>query len=132
MTAPTEVTPQARPELHPTVLEADGKPAFVVLPYAEYLALTGSPPMAVAKQPPRVPADGTIPHEVVSLMAGNDWSIVRAWREYLGVTQVEMASRLGIRQPSYAAMEAPGAKTKKITRERIAVALGVQFDQIDI
>jgi DNA-binding XRE family transcriptional regulator len=131
MTAPTEITPQARPELHPTVLEADGKPAFVVLPYAEYLALTGSPPVA-PERPARVPADGTIPHEVVSLMASNNWSIVRAWREYLGVTQVEMAARLGIRQPSYAAMEAPGAKTKKITRERIAVALGVQFDQVDI
>ncbi|WMD18163.1 helix-turn-helix transcriptional regulator [Achromobacter seleniivolatilans] len=76
--------------------------------------------------------DGTIPHEVVALMSQNDWGIIRAWREYLGLTQIEMASRLGIRQPSYAAMEAPGAKPKKNTRERIAAALGVQFDQIDV
>ncbi|MNI80963.1 Antitoxin HigA [compost metagenome] len=99
--------------------------------YAEYLALTGAKPDPVIRAP-RIPTDGTIPHEVVSLMAGNSWSIVRAWREYLGITQVEVAARLGIRQPSYAAMEASGAKPKKTTRERIAVALGVQFDQIDV
>lgn len=79
-----------------------------------------------------IPADDTIPHEVVMLMSGNDWSIMRAWREYLGITQNDMAIRLGIRQPSYAAMEAPGAKPRKSTRERIAAALGVQFDQVDV
>jgi len=117
--------------LHPTILESDGKPAFVVLPYSEYLALTGvkSKP---SRRPPRVPADGTIPHEVVMLMSGNGWSIARAWREYLGVTQTDMAIRLGIRQPSYAAMEAPGANPRRSTRERIAAALGIQFDQIDV
>lgn len=114
--------------LHPTILETDGKPAFVVLPYSEYLALTG----AKGTPAPRVPADGTIPHEVVTLMSDNDWGIIRAWREYLGITQIEMAARLGIRQPSYAAMEAQGARTKRITRERIAEALGLQFDQIDV
>lgn len=130
MAAPIESKKQAHMSLHPTVLETDGKPAFVVLPYAEYLALTGA--RSVAARNPRIPADGTIPHEVVILMSDNDWSTIRAWREYLGVTQVEMASRLHIRQPSYAAMEAPGAKTKKATRERIAAALGIQFDQIDV
>lgn len=131
MKAPTETAQRAHPALHPTILEADGKPAFVVLRYAEYVALIGAKPVPVNRMP-RIPADGTIPHEVVSLMAGNNWSIIRAWREYLGITQMEMAARLGIRQPSYAAMEASGAKTKKITRERIAVAMGVQFDQIDV
>lgn len=29
-------------------------------------------------------------------------------------------------------MEAPGAKPRKSTRERIAAALGLQFDQIDV
>ncbi len=79
-----------------------------------------------------IPADGTIPHEVVMLMSGNGWSIARAWREYLGVTQTDMAIRLGIRQPSYAAMEAPGANPRRSTRKRIAAALGIQFDQIDV
>jgi len=117
--------------LHPTILESDGKPAFVVLPYSEYLILTGVK-AALSKRPPRVPPDGTIPHEVVALMTGNGWSVVRAWREYLGITQIDMAIRLGIRQPSYAAMESPDSNPKRSTRERIAAALGVHFDQIDV
>lgn len=117
--------------LHPTFLEADGKPAFVVLPYAEYLELTRAH-AAPAASDVRIPADGTIPHEVILLMTENDWSIIRAWREYLGVTQTEMAARLDIRQPSYSAMEAPDAKPRKATRERIATALGLQFDQVDV
>lgn len=117
-------------DLHPTIVESNGKPAFVVLPYAEYLALTRA--QAAPAQPDvRIPADGTVPHEVMLLMTDNNWSIIRAWREYLGVTQVEMACRLDIRQPSYAAMEATDARPRKATRVRIAAALGLQLDQIE-
>ena len=117
--------------LHPTIVEADGKPAFVVLPYAEYLELTRAH-VAPERSDARIPADGSIPHEVVLLMTEHDWSIIRAWREYLGVTQTEMAARLDIRQPSYAAMEATDARPRRATRERIAVALGLHFEQLDV
>ncbi len=117
--------------LHPTVVGADGKPAFVVLPYAECLELTRAHDAPV-RSDARIPADGSIPPEVVLRMTENDWSIIRAWREYLGVTQTEMAARLDIRQPSYAAMEANNARPRKATRERIAAALGLQFDQLDV
>ena len=113
--------------LHPTILETNGQPAFVVLPYAEYLELTRK------RRPrnPRIPADGTIPHEVVQMTFKNGWSLIRAWREYLGVTQNEMAAHLGIRQPSYSAMEAPEGRPKKATKQRIADALGILYDQVD-
>lgn len=114
-----------------TILETDGKPAFVVLPYSEYLALTRNrAPQPVSDA--RIPADGSIPHEVITLMVDNDWSVIRAWREYLNITQTEMASRLSIRQPSYAAMEAFDARPRKATRERIAAALGLSLDHIDV
>lgn len=109
-----------------TILEANGKPAFVVLPYDEYLKLTGE-----NKPFGRIPADGTTPHEVMRLAVKNDWSMIRAWREHLGLTQTEMARRLDIRQPSYAAMEAPDAKPKKITKDRIAAAMGISLEQLD-
>jgi len=115
--------------LHPTFIESDGKPAFVVLPYAEYMALTTR---GYAASDPRIPADGTIPHEVVELMVANDWSVIRAWREYLGITQTEMAARLGIRQPSYLAMEAVDAVPKRVTKQRIAKALGLLYSHIDV
>lgn len=111
--------------VHPTILEADGKPAFVVLPYDEYLRLTG-----LANPAGRIPADDSIPHEVMRLHVKNGWSLIRAWREHLGITQVEMARRLEIRQPSYAAMEAPDARPKKATRERIAAAMGISLEQV--
>ncbi|ARP83196.1 transcriptional regulator [Bordetella genomosp. 8] len=115
-------------ELHPTVLEACGKPAFVVLPYKEYLHLVGSN----LHPSPRIPADGTIPNEVVQLMVGSSCSIIRAWREHLGITQSEMANRLGIRQPTYVGMEASGARPRKSTRQRIATAMGLHPDQLDV
>ncbi|NYT61144.1 helix-turn-helix transcriptional regulator [Alcaligenaceae bacterium] len=109
-----------------TILEVNGKPAFVVLPYDEYLKLTGE------RNPSgRIPADGTTPHEVMRLCVKNDWSMIRAWREHLGLTQAEMARRLEIRQPSYAAMESTDAKPKKITRERIAAAMEISLEQLD-
>ncbi|NYT57343.1 helix-turn-helix transcriptional regulator [Alcaligenaceae bacterium] len=114
--------------MHPTILETNGKPAFVVLPYDEYLAITSGKPVAKA----RVPADDSVPHEVVRMQVKNNWSLIRAWREYLGITQAEMASRLDIRQPSYAAMEAVDAKPKKITRERIAAALEISLEQASL
>jgi len=114
--------------LNPTIIHAQGKPAFAVLPWEDYLVLT-APRM---QQGIRIPVDGTIPHEVIVRMTENDCSIIRAWREYLGLTQTDMAARMGIRQPSYANMEAPGARIRRSTRERIAAALGVSFDQVDV
>lgn len=119
--------------LHPTILEHGGEPTFVILPYAEYLALTGKGlKQEKLAADPRIPADGSIPHEVASRVLEDGLSVVRAWREYLGLTQAEMAARLNVRQPTYAGMEAPDAKPRKSTRARIAAALGVMPDHIDL
>jgi len=98
----------------------------VVLPYDEYVKFSRD-----VKQADRIPSDCTTPHEVMRLAVKNGWSMMRAWREHLGLTQAEMAGRLEIRQPSYAAMEAPDAKPKKATRQRIAAAMGVALEQLD-
>ena len=102
--------------------EANGKPAFIMLPYDEYLKLTeGEKPAG------RIPADGTTPHEVMRLCVKNSWSMIRAWREHLALTQAEMARRLEIRQPNYAAMEAPDAKSRYDTVLKLARAAGVML-----
>jgi len=110
----------------PTILEANGIPAFVVLPYDEYIKLAGGQVVSG-----RIPSDGTTPHEVMRLAVKNDWSMIRAWREHLSLTQTEMARRLEIRQPSYAALEAPGAKPRKATRQRLAAAMGITLEQLE-
>lgn len=46
-----------------------------------------------------------VPHEVVNLVFDNDWTPIRAWREYLTLTQAEVASRIGVSQAAYAQSE---------------------------
>lgn len=94
----------------------DGKPAFVVMPYADYIQAYSQ-------------SRDLIPHEVVSA-AVDGATPVRAWREYLKLTQAEVAARLGISQPSYAKQEASDA-LRKSTIEKIARALGIVAEQLD-
>jgi transcriptional regulator with XRE-family HTH domain len=77
-----------------------------------------------------VTEEATIPHEVVSATV-DGVSPARAWREYLEFSQHAVAERMGITQPAYAQMEAPSAKLRKATRERIAKALGILPEQLD-
>ena len=94
-----------------------GKPAYVLVPYESYLAEHDLD-------------EALIPHEVIKLKVKQRMTPIRAWREYLGFTQSDIASKLGISQPAYATQEA-SAKIRKSTREKIASALGVNPDQLD-
>ncbi|WP_442782809.1 helix-turn-helix domain-containing protein [Collimonas fungivorans] len=94
----------------------DGLPVFAVIPYDEYLS------MSQHNGP-------TIPNEVVGKVIKEEMSPIRAWREYLGLTQVEVARRLGITQPAYAAQE-NSDKLRKSSREKIAQALGIVLEQL--
>ena len=98
--------------------DAKGKPAFAVIPYAEYLTLSRN----------RAP---TIPNAVVGKVINKDMTPIRAWREHLGLTQSEVARRLGISQSAYAQQEAK-ENLRKATREKIAAALGIVPEQLAI
>lgn len=94
----------------------DGKPAFVVIPYAQYVA--------------QHPDSDVIPHDVVNRIVDGATPI-RAWREHLDLTQDEVARRLGISQPAYAQQETV-SKPRKATREKIAAAFGIKADQLEL
>ena len=98
--------------------DAKGKPAFAVIPYAEYLSLS-------KKDAP------TIPNAVVNKVISKDMTPIRAWREHLGLTQTEVAHRLGISQSAYAQQEAK-EPVRKATREKIAMALGISPEQLAV
>jgi len=98
--------------------DAKGKPAFAVIPYAEYLSLSRQ----------RAPA---IPNAVVDKVINKDMTPIRAWREHLGLTQSEVARRLDISQSAYAQQEAK-KPVRKSTREKIAKALGITPEQLAI
>ena len=94
-----------------------GKPAFVVVPYHDFMQLIG-------------PTASTIPHEVVGMVVKNGYSLLRAWREHLGVTQEEMARRLKVKQASISQQEAPGKKPRRASLEKWAAALGINLEQL--
>ena len=100
----------------------DGKPAFAVVPYATYLRL-----LAIR---PRIPAGDAVPHEVMRLHLIDGLSLRRAWREYLELTQAEVAERLGISQPALSQLESPRARPRRATLLRLAKALGVRVEQL--
>jgi len=100
----------------------DGKPAFVVIPYDEYVQLF---PKA-----PRIPTGDAIPHEVVGMTIKKGYTLVRAWREYLGLTQTEVARRMGITQAALSQMESEEKRLRKATLEKLAAAMGIGVDQL--
>lgn len=95
----------------------DGAPAFVVIPYAEYVKRE-----AVER--------GYVPNEVVDLTFEQEFTPIKAWREYLGLTQADVASRLGVSQAAFAQLE-NSPRPRKSTLRRVAAALGLVFEQLD-
>ncbi len=105
------------------IITQGGKPAFAVIPYDEYLELmesTGARP----------DEEVILPHEVVRLSTLGGMSLVRAWREHLGLTQGEVAHRMGISQPAYAKLEGKNAQPRVATCKRIAEAMGIEWEQL--
>lgn len=94
----------------------DGHPAYVVIPYADY--------MRQFEQ-----ARTLIPHEVISATVDGA-TPARAWREYLKLTQLEVAMKLGISQPSYARQES-SERLRPQTVVKRASALGNFLEQLD-
>ena len=100
-----------------TILGRDGKPAFVVVPYALFVKQYGQ-------------ANALVPNEVVNLAFDNDWSPARAWREHLHLTQAVVAKRMGVSQAAIAQFEAASAKLRKASRDKLATALGLTGEQL--
>jgi DNA-binding XRE family transcriptional regulator len=103
------------------IIMQEGRPAFVVIPYNDYIRL----------RRPFVPDDGeSVPNDVVWLTIDKGYTLVRAWREYLGLTQKEVAEKIGITQAALSQMESGEKKLRKATLEKLAEALGISVGQI--
>jgi len=98
------------------VIEQNGKPAFAVVPYSEFITL--------------VRPKGTIPHAVVEANLIGDISLPRAWREHLGLTQKEVAKKAGMTQAALSQLEKTKARPRKATLEKLARALDLTVEQL--
>ena len=97
--------------------DPDGKPAYVVVPYADFIVRFGH-------------GDGLIPNEVVGRNLVDGVPLVRAWREYLGMTQAEVADRAGMTQAALSQIESGEHKARKATKVKLASALGLTAEQL--
>ncbi len=103
------------------IIKQNGHPAFVVIPYDEYIKI----------RRPFIPEDGeSVPNDVVWMTIDTGCTIIRAWREYLGLTQKDVAEKMGITQAALSQMESGEKKLRKATLEKLAAALGVGVEQI--
>ncbi len=98
-------------------LDADGKPAFVVVPYEHFRRMRGGF------------VEGTVPNEVVNLAYEQGVSPMAAWREHFGLTQAEVAARIGITRAAYAQMERV-KHSRKATLQKVAAAMGLDVEQL--
>ena len=105
------------------VITHQGVPVAVVVPYEEYAAAFAG----IAGQEVK---ETTVPHEVASRVLKEQISPIRAWREYLGLTQAEVAARMEVSQSAFAQMEAPEGKPRISTLKKVAAALEVTTDQL--
>lgn len=99
--------------------DAGGHPAFAVLPFAKYQALLAGKPTP----------EPTIPNTVVTAVFDRGISPTAGWREHLRLTQAEVAERMGITQAAFAQMET-AKRPRRATLERIAAAMGLEFEQL--
>jgi DNA-binding XRE family transcriptional regulator len=101
------------------IIHHNGTPMFVIVPYDQYQALLESSGL-----------HDTIPHEVVKKSLVEGLGLIRAWREYLGLTQKEVAERMGISQAALSQMESGEKKLRNTTRKKLASALGINPEQL--
>ncbi len=106
------------PTEYQTIKYVDGEIQYVVIPYADFLRLQHV-------------NESSVPNEVVERVVVDKQTPIRAWREHLGLTQAEVAGRLGVTQAAFAQTDASGARLRKSTVRRVAQALGIDVTQLD-
>src|SRR3990172_11028697 len=99
------------------IVGKDGKPAFVVVPYDQFRRMKGGFTHA------------TVPNEVVNLAFERGVSPMAAWREHFGLTQADVAARIGITQAAYAQMER-AKQPRRATLDKVASALELEVEQL--
>jgi ribosome-binding protein aMBF1 (putative translation factor) len=105
------------------IIDHCGHPAFVLVPWEDFARIR---PILEAEK-----AKSTgIPQSVVEAHVLNDVPIVKAWREELGLTQEDLASRLKISQAAVAKYEQPCAHLRTATLGKIAAAMGISVEQL--
>jgi DNA-binding XRE family transcriptional regulator len=106
-------------------IDYQGNPAFVLVPWEDFKRIR-----------PLLDGDkiriAGIPQAVVEAHILRAMPMIRAWREHMGITQKELAARIGVSQAAVAKLEKPDARPRRATLEKIAKALGISIEHLDV
>lgn len=106
------------------IVGKDGKPEYAVIPFQVFQTFFSE---NIRQKEDTI----TIPHEVVEKIVLDETSPIQAWREYLNLTQAEVAEKIGITQAAYSQMET-AKKNRKATLQKIAEAMNIDYLQLKI
>ncbi len=104
-------------------IEYEGNPAFVLVPFNIFKKIQ---PLIDHEY-----KSSAIPHEIVKRNVLDNTTMIKAWREYLGMTQKELAGKAQVTQPAIAKLERPGSSPRKATLKKIAAAMGLTLEQLE-
>ena len=107
---------------NPQIITQNSKPAFAVIPWDEYQKL-------LHNQAEMDEADVWFPNEVVKANVRGD-SLIKAWREYFGLTQAELAAKAGMKQSALARLENSDNNPRKNTLAKLAKAMDISIEQL--
>lgn len=117
-------------------IEKNGRREYAVVPIDEYERLVAAAEMADdiltydnAKSQVREGDDEAVPSEVVNRLLDGD-NPIRVWREFRGLTQQQLAERIGITESSLEQIESGMEEVRIQTLSRIANVLHVMVDDI--
>ena len=105
-------------------------PAFVVVPFMDFAREHPQEAEAITSLKPWIPEGDGVPHVVVGKVIKEGQTYLRAWRDYLGLTQAELAGKAGISQAALSQMESGESKLRKATRSKLADAMGINPEQL--
>ena len=106
-------------------IDYQGNPAFVLVPWDDFKRIR---PLLEGDN---IRAAG-IPQEIVEAHLLRAIPMIRAWRDHIGITQRELAVRIGVSQAAVAKLEKPSARPRRATLEKIAEALGISIEYLDV
>lgn len=126
------------------IRDTNGKPLFVILPMAEYEKLVEvdeygfriEDETADDEEWESIPYekadndDAIIPFDVVKIKHEHNINLLGAWRIYRGLSQQEVAAKLGISQGAISQMEHKENKPQKKTLERFAKVYECEVEQM--
>lgn len=123
------------------IKDEEGKDQYVVIPYSDYFRMR----LALLDYDDEdesdwedIPYESDIydnvmlPGEVCDVMHKENVSLQAAWRILRGLSQQEVAAKLGISQSAVSQLEALDSRPQKRTREKLAAIYGCTQEQISL